>query len=64
MQNSTSTRALINDFCDEIGRDRLLVQGAGGNISWKEENILYVKSLRNEVECRQGKKYFCACGVY
>ena len=28
----------IASFCDEIGTDPLLVQGAGGNISWKADN--------------------------
>ncbi|MDB9770461.1 class II aldolase/adducin family protein [Gammaproteobacteria bacterium] len=63
MQNSTSTRALINDFCDEIGRDRLLVQGAGGNISWKEENILYVKASGMKLSAAKEKNIFVPVGL-
>ena len=31
-------------FCAEIGMNRLLVQGAGGNASWKENNTLWIKA--------------------
>lgn len=34
----------INNFCARIGLDPLLVQGAGGNISWKEGDKLWVKA--------------------
>jgi rhamnose utilization protein RhaD (predicted bifunctional aldolase and dehydrogenase) len=34
----------ISTFCSEIGRDNLLVQGPGGNVSWKNKNILNVKA--------------------
>lgn len=34
----------INQFCTLIGTNPLLVQGAGGNISWKEEDLLWVKA--------------------
>lgn len=31
-------------FCQSIGRDPLLVQGAGGNVSWKDGEVLWVKA--------------------
>jgi len=34
----------IEEFCHTIGKDQLLVQGAGGNISWKNGNELWVKA--------------------
>ena len=34
----------INKFCHDIGTDRLLVQGAGGNISWKDKNTMWIKA--------------------
>lgn len=37
-------RESIIDFCTLIGSNSLLVQGAGGNVSWKEKNILWVKA--------------------
>ena len=37
-------RREIEKFCVEIGKDPLLVQGAGGNISWKEGDTLWVKT--------------------
>lgn len=37
-------RASIVRYCAEIGEDRLLVQGAGGNVSWKDGSALWVKA--------------------
>jgi len=37
-------RKAIEKFCTKIGLDPLLVQGAGGNISWKDGEILWVKA--------------------
>ena len=34
----------VRKLCSEIGKNRLYVQGAGGNISWKEDKFLYVKA--------------------
>jgi rhamnose utilization protein RhaD (predicted bifunctional aldolase and dehydrogenase) len=33
----------ISQLCTSLGKDRLLVQGAGGNVSWKEDGVLWVK---------------------
>jgi len=34
----------VRKFCAEIGSDPLLVQGAGGNVSWKDGNALWIKA--------------------
>lgn len=34
----------IATFCASIGDNPLLVQGSGGNVSWKDENTLWVKA--------------------
>jgi rhamnose utilization protein RhaD (predicted bifunctional aldolase and dehydrogenase) len=34
----------VKAFCSEIGADPLLVQGAGGNVSWKDGDTLWVKA--------------------
>jgi rhamnose utilization protein RhaD (predicted bifunctional aldolase and dehydrogenase) len=34
----------IIDFCKYIAADPLLVQGAGGNVSWKDGEVLWVKA--------------------
>ena len=39
-----SHRDEISAYCAKIGTDRLLVQAAGGNVSWKEGNTLWVKA--------------------
>ncbi len=37
-------RAALCDYCARIGADPLLVQGAGGNASWKDGATLWVKA--------------------
>lgn len=39
-----SPRSAIVDFCARAGADPLLVQGAGGNVSWKEDEVLWIKA--------------------
>jgi rhamnose utilization protein RhaD (predicted bifunctional aldolase and dehydrogenase) len=39
-----SLQQSVREFCAEIGKDPLLVQGAGGNVSWKENDVLWVKA--------------------
>ena len=34
----------IRKYCERIGSNPLFVQGAGGNISWKEGDVLWVKA--------------------
>jgi rhamnose utilization protein RhaD (predicted bifunctional aldolase and dehydrogenase) len=34
----------VRKYCAEIGIDPLLVQGAGGNVSWKEDSTLWIKA--------------------
>jgi rhamnose utilization protein RhaD (predicted bifunctional aldolase and dehydrogenase) len=38
------TAGQINAYCARVGADPLLVQGAGGNVSWKDGNTLWVKA--------------------
>jgi rhamnose utilization protein RhaD (predicted bifunctional aldolase and dehydrogenase) len=42
--NSIHLKAQIIEYCAVIGADPLLVQGAGGNVSWKEGDKLWVKA--------------------
>lgn len=37
-------RKLVEPYCAAIGKNPLLVQGAGGNVSWKEDDTLWVKA--------------------
>ena len=41
---TSSTEKQVKAFCVQIGADPLLVQGAGGNISWKDGDVLWVKA--------------------
>jgi rhamnose utilization protein RhaD (predicted bifunctional aldolase and dehydrogenase) len=37
-------RNSVIDYCARIGADPMLVQGAGGNVSWKEGDTLWIKA--------------------
>ena len=41
---SSFFRNQVESFCTSIGSDPLLVQGAGGNVSWKDGDHLWVKA--------------------
>jgi rhamnose utilization protein RhaD (predicted bifunctional aldolase and dehydrogenase) len=43
MINHQLKLSVIN-YCTKIGDNHLFVQGAGGNVSWKEENTLWIKA--------------------
>lgn len=38
-----SMRARVIRLCEQLGANSLLTQGGGGNVSWKENGILWVK---------------------
>lgn len=40
----TDLRSELSRYCASIGQNRLLVQGAGGNVSWKEDGTLWIKA--------------------
>ena len=44
MSSADLNRASIEALAERVGRDPLLIQGAGGNISWKDGDVLWVKS--------------------
>jgi len=48
----------VCQFCSEIGKDRLLVQGAGGNVSWKENDALWIKASGTWLADAGGKDIF------
>ena len=41
---NSSLAAQVLQFCAQIGTDALLVQGPGGNVSWKEDSVLWIKA--------------------
>ena len=44
MLASSAIRIEIEQMCVELGSNPLLVQGAGGNVSWKENDTLWIKA--------------------
>jgi rhamnose utilization protein RhaD (predicted bifunctional aldolase and dehydrogenase) len=55
--NSSELRQVLQ-FCSRIGSDSTLVQGAGGNISWKDGNILWIKASGTRLADAQKKQIF------
>lgn len=43
MSNNYGIASEVKAFCAHLGKSELLVQGAGGNISWKDTGTLWVK---------------------
>jgi rhamnose utilization protein RhaD (predicted bifunctional aldolase and dehydrogenase) len=41
---NSSLAGQVIEFCAQIGSDALLVQGPGGNVSWKEDGVLWIKA--------------------
>lgn len=44
IQPDGKTASQVKACCARLGKDPLLVQGAGGNVSWKEGDVLWVKA--------------------
>lgn len=55
---ATSIEKHVNAFCAQIGADPLLVQGAGGNVSWKEGAALWVKASGTWLAEAESKEIF------
>ena len=44
MASTFETAVQVREYCNKIGSDSLLVQGPGGNVSWKDGDVLWVKA--------------------
>jgi rhamnose utilization protein RhaD (predicted bifunctional aldolase and dehydrogenase) len=51
-------RNLVYTLCQKISKDRLIIQGAGGNVSWKTETHLWIKLSGTWIEDAQSKDIF------
>lgn len=41
---TSSVENQVKEYCSKLATDPLLVQGAGGNVSWKDDDLLWVKA--------------------
>jgi len=53
-----TTAGQVNAYCTQIGADPLLVQGAGGNVSWKDGEVLWVKASGTWLAHAENKEIF------
>ena len=51
-------RTSVETLCKKISKDRLIIQGAGGNISWKTDTHLWIKLSGTWIEDVQSKDIF------
>ena len=51
-------RKEVHSLCQKIYKDRLIIQGAGGNVSWKTETHLWIKLSGTWIEDAQNKDIF------
>jgi len=51
-------RTAVQRYCASIARDRLLVQAAGGNISWKSGDTLWIKASGTWLADAEQKEIF------
>ncbi|MES2977761.1 MAG: class II aldolase/adducin family protein [Pseudomonadota bacterium] len=58
MPPSDPLRARVQRYCTEVSRDRLMVQAAGGNVSWKSGNTLRIKASGTWLAHAQSQEIF------
>ena len=51
-------RNSVERLCHKISKDRLIIQGAGGNVSWKTDTHLWIKLSGTWIEDAQNKDIF------
>ncbi len=51
-------RISVERLCHKISKDRLIIQGAGGNVSWKTDTHLWIKLSGTWIEDAQSKDIF------
>lgn len=55
---TTGIEKYVKAFCTQIGSDPLLVQGAGGNVSWKDGCALWIKASGAWLSEAESKEIF------
>ena len=55
---TTNIDKQVKEFCSLISTDPLLVQGSGGNVSWKNEGTLWVKASGTWLAHAESKEIF------
>ena len=53
----------IKNFCQKLGKDKLLVQGGGGNVSWKTNTKLWIKASGASLEQAKKKDIFISVNL-
>jgi len=54
----------VIEYCLKVGKDPLLTQGAGGNISWKDNGTLWIKASGSWLSDAPKKNIFVAVDLY
>tara|TARA_B110000503_G_scaffold22004_1_gene33711 strand:- start:24 stop:1019 length:996 start_codon:yes stop_codon:yes gene_type:complete len=64
MLNKKKISSQINIFCQKIGKNKLLVQGGGGNVSWKDKSTLWIKASGTNLSKAGKKNIFAAVDLH
>ena len=56
-------RNLVINFCQQVANDITLVQGAGANVSWKQDDVLWVKASGTQLKQAANKDIFTAVSL-
>jgi rhamnose utilization protein RhaD (predicted bifunctional aldolase and dehydrogenase) len=57
-KNKEKISSQISNFCQKIGKNKLLVQGGGGNVSWKQNSTLWIKASGTSLSQAKKKNIF------
>ena len=61
--SNSSLAAQVIEFCAQVGADSLLVQGPGGNVSWKEDGVLLIKASGKWLADAKSSEIFVPVGL-
>ena len=48
----------LSKFCSEIGKNPLMVQGAGGNASYKSESNIWIKASGTKLKDAKKRNFY------
>ena len=57
-------RTSVETLCQKISKDRMIIQGAGGNVSWKTDTHLWIKLSGTWIEDAQNKDIFGSISLH
>lgn len=60
---NSQLRSSVQSLCQKISKDRLIIQGPGGNVSWKTDTHLWIKLSGTWIEDTKNKDIFGSISI-